>query len=452
MGREANEDAIRRLDEEILKLNRKRNSLLNISTRVPPEILGYIFRWGVGRARIEPSQYPLRVTKGSYNFLLVCHHWLDVASQTPELWTYWGNTLEAWNQQCSRPRSGMGPVDLVVGHHSPAALSTFPNEPLRAALRKLAEDGKIRSLYFHHPMLRSYERLLSALAPDGQSVTPSNIEFISFKLVHSKVLTDRGKPTALGHYADVSPLFTRHHLPKLQYLSLSWGLRMTAWSDLGLHTAALTALDLAISDEGSRPTLAELVSVLASNPLLQTLNLYGHAVPPITEDQPSLRVALPRLKELATHADFSSTFKLLSLLDLPAKVHTTRLIAYDCTIDNIVGALGPFATRFIYNHGADRLEVLVNANRQFMTVEVTPVSGAAEGNTFARFTGAFSHATTNPPPNVIQQCADFADSLSVRFEVRFGVASQISIELVQRIASVASDIVIEKRTAGAREV
>jgi len=85
VGREIKVHSIQALETKIgegtgdvIQLKRARNSLLNISTRIPPEILGSIFRWNV----IPDGSYPdvggLR--KGSYNFLLVCHHWFEVAS------------------------------------------------------------------------------------------------------------------------------------------------------------------------------------------------------------------------------------------------------------------------------------------------------------------------------------------------------------------------------------
>ena len=60
MGHETNIDSIQALDKQIeegkgdiIKLKRVRNSFLNISTRVPPEILGHIFVrcliWKAGR-------------------------------------------------------------------------------------------------------------------------------------------------------------------------------------------------------------------------------------------------------------------------------------------------------------------------------------------------------------------------------------------------------------------
>src|SRR5258708_3853962 len=85
------EDQIREHERAIIQLKRTRNSLLNVSTLLPPEILGAIFRWNV-----IPDGVFGGLPKGSYNFLLVCHHWFEVASRAPELWSFWGNSIEDW--------------------------------------------------------------------------------------------------------------------------------------------------------------------------------------------------------------------------------------------------------------------------------------------------------------------------------------------------------------------
>lgn len=89
MGPEINVNSILALEKQIEEgvgdvthLKRARNSLLNVFMRIPPEILEHVFRWSA----IQGDPGGLR--KGSYNFLLVCHRWFEVASNTPELWTY----------------------------------------------------------------------------------------------------------------------------------------------------------------------------------------------------------------------------------------------------------------------------------------------------------------------------------------------------------------------------
>ena len=99
MGREADVHLIRALEKQIeegsgdiIKLKRTRNSVLNISTRVPPEILGYIFAWSLAR---NAGFDGLR--KGSYNFLLVCHHWFEYTGASG----FWGEHLRGLEEAIS---------------------------------------------------------------------------------------------------------------------------------------------------------------------------------------------------------------------------------------------------------------------------------------------------------------------------------------------------------------
>jgi hypothetical protein len=110
---EINIDSIRALDEQIKKheeilsrLIRTRNSLLDVH-RLPPERLGDIFY----RNLMFKGDFD-RFYEGSHNFMLVCHHWLEVASSTPDLWSFWCITLGEWARW--HDRSASAPVDLVL--------------------------------------------------------------------------------------------------------------------------------------------------------------------------------------------------------------------------------------------------------------------------------------------------------------------------------------------------
>ena len=194
IGQEANIDSIlgleKRIEEgqgDVIQLKRARNSLLNISTLVPPELLGQVFRWNV-----TPVGNYGNPRKGSYNFLLVCHHWFEVASGTPELWTYWGNTLKLWSRRYKR--SGIAPLDLILTAYNTIPENVVPFDgPLRDALRDRATSDSIRSIH-----LRGDTDLLQpvifSLILDAEAVRDNGVE--SLRLED----TDLNVSTLLSRY------------------------------------------------------------------------------------------------------------------------------------------------------------------------------------------------------------------------------------------------------------
>ena len=88
MGPEINIDSILALEKQIeegtgdvIRLKRTRNSLLNISMHVPPEILGYIFL-----RNVTPVDRFGGLQRGSYNFLLV----VTTGSRSPLVLQHFG--------------------------------------------------------------------------------------------------------------------------------------------------------------------------------------------------------------------------------------------------------------------------------------------------------------------------------------------------------------------------
>ena len=134
---------------DVIKLKRAGNSLLNISTRMPPEILGSVFAWSLVREDSEEGHsvntWLFRgFQEDSYNFLLVCHHWFEVASCTPGLWDFWGNFLWGWEKRHRRSRAN--PLDLVLDEYK-RSIHAFSSESLHDAIRSHVMQDTIRRVH-----------------------------------------------------------------------------------------------------------------------------------------------------------------------------------------------------------------------------------------------------------------------------------------------------------------
>ena len=203
MVQEINFDSIRALEKQIqgheraiIKLKRARNSLLNVSTFLPPEVLGSIFRWNV----IPDGDFG-GLRKGSYKFLLVCHHWFQVASGTPGLWSFWGNSIE--DRARRRAHCTTAPLDLVLGQYTNHDFDAT----LRDALQDRAARDTIRRVHLKSGdaagLLNS---IISSIIAEGEETRSSSVE--------SLILENDGMSKV-----DISNFFSRYHFPIPQVIS-----------------------------------------------------------------------------------------------------------------------------------------------------------------------------------------------------------------------------------------
>jgi hypothetical protein len=401
MGHEINADSIRDLEKQIeegpgdvIQLKRTRNSLLNISTCIPPEILGSVFRWNV----VPPYWGGLR--RGSYNFLLVCHHWFEVASRTPELWSFWGNTLEQWSQRykCSRT----APVDLALTGNSGIPF----DGPLREAVRDRTARDIIRSVVLLDDWVTPLTPILSSLTPDGEDVRCSSIELISFR------------------HVGASSFFARCRFPKLRELYLSEGTEISSWEHLRLHTTALTTLYLTVGSIFPTLTTSQLLSTLVSNPRLQSLTLSQLMIRD-SDDGSTSRVPLHHLRYLSLDGNLHPVFRLLRQLDHPETMdESMKLTVRWCTARDVSEILGPYVREFLRRdeRSRDKLGIVVDSDEIFLSVKVSTISaanGPTQGVTFATFTARL-HI---PPPaedDVCRAWINFVTSIPREHVVSFG--------------------------------
>jgi len=328
MDREINLDSILALEKQIeehegherviIQLKRTRNSLLNMSTLLPPEILGRVFCWDV----IRDGDFG-GFSKGSYNFLLVCHHWFEVASHTPELWTSWGNSIHDWTHRHAHYRTA--PLDLVLNGTTSRKL----DGRLRDALQDRAAVDAIRQVHLCSDQVRLLNSIISSIVVEGEGTQSNSME--------SLIIMNGSRK-----FVDISAFFSRHRLPKLQCLCLYW-CRISSWDLLKLQTSALTTLDLDARELSPTPTLPQLLSILASNPLLQDLGLCTSPVPHAVDDGGSSpRVSLRHLKKLHFTSKFFHAFWLLDRLDLPDKTDRLSLSLYELTPLDLSQTLRPY--------------------------------------------------------------------------------------------------------------
>jgi len=334
MDREINIDSIRALEEQIkehegaiFKLKRARNSLLNVST-LPPEVLGNIFRWNT------TLKDDFGLEEGSHNFLLVCHHWFEVASRTPELCSFWGNNLGDWEKRYLRSSVGT-PLDLVLDGLT--HMFGFVSESQQMVLEVRAARDTIRRIHLQSDMHCLLTSIITPLLSPSGGLRTNSLE--------SLILLNEGE-TLL----DVS--FLAHsRLSKLRRLELC-GCTVSSWDHLTSQTTLLTTLKLFFDDESPIPTMTQLLSILASNPHLQKLILNPRAIP--DDDDGSCPVPLHHLEEIKLEGDTGQVFGLLRRLEHPNKMGMLSISLSHCAATDIPQTIGPYLRDYLQRRGRSR--------------------------------------------------------------------------------------------------
>jgi len=300
----------------LARLKRTRNSLLNIS-KLPPEVLGDIFRRNV---TLKDDFEGLE--EGSHNFLLVCHHWSEVASRTPEIWSFWGNNPKDWERWYCR--SGSAPLDLVLDRET----GSPPSDTLYGVLQNRATRDTIRRIHLKGGDSGFLSTIIRRLTAPDEGVRSSSVaSFLLWDWVYPSV--------------DVSGFFSRYRFPKLRQLSLR-DCTISSWDCLMSRTAVLTTLDLNFTDSSPTPSTSQLLSILASNPTLQKVTLYKRAVPRDHDDKSSSRVQLHHLEELELTGDLQHVMRLLHRLDHPRNMNLLKLTLHNCDITDVSRIIGPY--------------------------------------------------------------------------------------------------------------
>ena len=343
------EEQIREHEKAIVQLKRARNSLLNIS-KLPPEVLGNIFHWNVA-----PKHYFAGLDRGSYNFLLVCHHWFEVASRTPELWSYWGNTPRDWARWCCRSRTS--PLDLILGDNDCEEI--YFDTTVRNALRYRATCDTIRRVHLVAGGPRFQSSVIASLTSNSEGLRSNSM--VSFIL--------RNESDTL---VDLSDLFASYRFPKLQRLDLV-NCKISPWDHVTSQTSALTTLELEFSDRSLRPTTSQLLSILASNPALQKVALRGCGDPD-DDGGTSSRVQLRHLKGLRLDGDLPDIVGLLRQLDLSRNMEKLYFDFSGCDTTDISQVIGPYLRDHLQHRDGPQNRLKVCASSSYCTSRPCPIT------------------------------------------------------------------------------
>jgi hypothetical protein len=299
---QALEEEVKVVELRLSELKGRRNSLLP-SVCLPPEILGSIFVFAIGRRRNHATFCEDDIFSGwetgSYSFLFVCHRWYTIAFNTPELWSFWGNTIPDW--RCRYRLAGSLPTELVLDGPSMGWASYALDNPLREALRDRAAQDKVGQIHIRDHCNDLIGPILSLLTPNGQA-TYQHLESISL---------------ATGTLPELSDFFARSHFPGLRRLHLDLEVPTPMWDFLAQRTSNLIILSLQPSMSSLPPTTPQLLSILGSIPKLRELSLSGRALPEEV-DRSNDRVSLPRLKKINLSGELRCALAFLDHLELSA--------------------------------------------------------------------------------------------------------------------------------------
>ena len=334
MGRGANIGSIQNLEEQIkehemaiIKLKRARNSLLDVSA-LPPEVLGKIFHLNVTvEGDFDGPE------ERSYNFLLVCHYWFGVATQTPGLWTFWGNNAQDWGRRYLRSNVAI-PLDLVLD--SVKYPFSGISEYQQAMLKERATRDTIRQIHLRSDMRKTLTPIISPLLSPSGGLQTKSLESLTLR-------TNDEIPL------DVSFLI-QSYLPKLQHLEL-FNCTISSWGHLASQTTLLTTLDLFFDEPSPAPAMRQLLSALVSNPYLRKLRLATRAIPDDNDDDELSRVSLPHLSDLQLDGGVGQVFRLLRRLEFPRETATLELGLSNAQVTDISQTIGPYLQDYLQCRG-----------------------------------------------------------------------------------------------------
>ena len=184
---------------------------------------------------------------------------------------------------------------------------------------------------------------------------------------------------------DVSAFFAHCRFPKLRRLDLT-GCAISSWDGLTSRTSTLTTLKLDLCFPSFTPTTSELLSILASNPVLQKVALHRRGVPDDGGGKSSSRVQLRHLNGLELVGELQHIIGLLHHLDLPRNLEKLYLCLRDCDATDISLVIGPYLRDLLQRRDRPQNGLKISASSRYRASQTCSIAlrvGDADGVDFS---------------------------------------------------------------------
>ena len=309
----------------------------------------------------------------------------EVACHTPELWSHWGDSLENWKLSSLHSKT-LAPVDLVlIGENE---VGGFFDEDLRNTLRDRAAADIIRKIHLRGQDRGLLTSILGLLTPEDDAVQHSSMESI-----------------VLDARLDTYDFFARRHFAKLRDLSLRCAdLPLVPLKD---NTKALVELTLSneIDTSTSTPTTSQIISLLASNPNIQTLDLRLEAFDDDTGSNPGDLVPLRYLEKLSLNGKAHDICPIMSRLESFDTINELRLVLSHCTSETITKVIGSYLRAVLQGDARRREELNVQFTDGASIMIFVRLAGAGAGASRPRAFFSLSPAPDVTPEQKKQMCS-----------------------------------------------
>jgi len=232
---------------------------------------------------------------GTFNFLLVCRRWNEVAVGFPLLWGLWiAGAVKAWPLFNSRSKGG--PVSLMWQYRLPNSAQDILTDPtISRRIHQLDFSGDSNQL----------DCILSAFDLSH----PSNVSSIRLQID----MYDEEPQERLTRFLS-SPF------PKLSKLNI--GNFLPNFSSPVFTTSKLTSLKLFLPyEEKGRYTLDQFSQILQRHPTLQKLDLNHGAIPLPRTSGTLAPFVLSRLVDLRLHGTEGAIFRFIDLIGMSSPLH-----------------------------------------------------------------------------------------------------------------------------------